>query len=246
MGKLYQVRGIVLSTQDFQDNDRILSILTPSRGKVTAIAKGARKATSSLRSGTQQLCLSRFLLYEGKSLATITQCQVEDFFGAVREDLKRLLTACYLTEIAEAVTVPGQPGYGMFKLLKESLSLLAREDPFIVTRAFEVKTIGLLGLAPRLNLCVSCGASLDWQEAVAVSPAAGGTLCSSCQGRYSPEYRLSKEGLKIWEYLTRWRGESLSRLKLSTRCRGELEEVLPAYLEYYLERKLKSRILLHL
>lgn len=246
MGKLYQVRGIVLSTQDFQDNDRILNILTPSRGKIAAIAKGARKATSSLRSGTQRLCLARFLLYEGKSLATVTQCQVEDFFGPVRENLGRLLTACYLTEIAEAATVPGQPSSGMFKLLKDSLSLLGREEPSLIARAFEVKTISLLGLAPRLSSCAACGGALSWQGTVAVSPVAGGALCASCRGRYSPEYYLSQESLRTWEHLTKLRGENLHRLKLSTRCRGELEEVLPAYLEYYLERKLKSRILLHL
>lgn len=246
MGRLYQVRGIVLSTQDFQENDRILNILTPNRGKITAIAKGVRKATSSLRSGTQRLCLARFLLYEGKSLATVTQCQVEDFFGPVRENLERLLTACYLTEIAEVATLPGQPSYSMFGLLKKSLTLLAREEPFLIARAFEVKTIGLLGLAPRLSSCAACGGTLSSQGMIAVSPVAGGTLCPSCQGRHNPEYYLSRESLRTWEYLSNLRGENLHRLKLSPRCRGELQEVLPAYLEYYLERKLKSRRLLHL
>ncbi|SMB93003.1 DNA replication and repair protein RecO [Thermanaeromonas toyohensis ToBE] len=246
MGKLYQVRGIVLSTRDFQENDRILNILTPSKGKITAIAKGVRKATSSLRSGTQRLCLARFLLYEGKSLAIVTQCQVEDFFGPVRESLERLLTACYLAEIAEAVTVPGQPSSGMFGLLKGSLTLLTREDPFLVARTFEARTISLLGLAPRLGSCAACGGTLSSRGPVAVSPAAGGALCPSCQGGYGPEYYLSRESLGAWQRLSDLRGKNLHCLKLSARCRGELEEVLPAYLEYYLERKLKSRRLLHL
>lgn len=246
MGKLYQVRGIVLSAQDFQENDRLLQILTPSRGKIAAIAKGVRKATSSLRSGTQRLCLARFLLYEGKSLATVTQCQVEDFYGPVREDLSKLLTACYLAEIAETVTQPGQPSYSFFWLLKKSLSLLSTEDPFIVARAFEVKTLNCLGFAPRFASCASCGAEPGIPGRVIISPAAGGILCPACQGTYSPEYGLSGESLKVWQNLSRLKMESLHRLRLSSQCRSELEEVLPSYLEYYLERSLKSRRLLHL
>lgn len=244
MAGLYQVKGIVLSTQDFQEADRILHILTPSRGKITAIAKGVRKAKSSLRSGTQRLCLARFLLYEGKSMATVTQCQLEDFFAPLRENLTRLLTACYLAEIAEEAALPGQASPGMFWLLRESLGLLTREDPSLVARAFEARIIHLLGFSPRLTVCAACESPLEEGKAISVAPEAGGALCPSCRGKHGPEYCLSRETLAVWRRLMVIEGAHLKRLKLSSRCQAELAEVLPAYLEYYLDRKLKSRILM--
>lgn len=244
MSGLYQVRGIVLSTRDFQETDRILHILTPNRGKITAIAKGVRKARSSLRSGTQRLCLARFLLYEGKSMATVTQCQVEDFFGPLREDLTRLLNACYLAEIAEAATLPGQANAGMFWLLQKSLHLLTREEPFLVARAFEARMIHLLGVAPRLSVCAACESPLEGERAITVAPGAGGALCRNCRGKHGPEYLLSKETLAVWRRLMETSIDYLRRLKLSPRCQSELAEVMPAYLEYYLDRKLKSRALI--
>ncbi|MGI9950801.1 DNA repair protein RecO [Moorellaceae bacterium AZ2] len=243
MAGLYQVQGIVLSSQDFREADRILHILTPNRGKITAIAKGVRKAKSSLRSGTQRLCLARFLLYEGRSMATVTQCQVENFFAPLRESLERLLTACYLAEIAEVSVPAGQASPEMFSLLRRSLSLLIRENPHLVARAFEARAINVLGFAPRLNLCAACGAPLE-QGLIPFAPAAGGALCGRCSRRYGPEYHVSREALAVWRTLGSMGGSHLGRLKLSPRCQSELAEILPAYLEYYLDRRLKSRSLM--
>ncbi|GFN22505.1 MAG: DNA repair protein RecO [Thermoanaerobacteraceae bacterium] len=243
MAGLYQVQGIVLSTQDFREADRILHILTPNRGKITAIAKGVRKAHSNLRSGTQRLCLARFLLYDGRSMATVTQCQVEDFFAPLRADLERLLTACYLAEIADVSVPAGQASPEMFGLLRRSLGLLVRENPHLVARAFEARAISVLGFAPRVNLCAACGAPLE-EGLIPFAPAAGGALCSRCSRQYGAQYRVSREALAVWRNLASMGGSHLSRLKLSPRCQRELAEILPAYLEYYLDRRLKSRILM--
>jgi len=237
------VQGIVLSTWDFRETDRLLHILTPSRGKITAIAKGVRKAHSSLRSGTQRLCLARFLLYDGRSIATVTQCQVEEFFAPLRSNLERLLTACYLAEIAEVSVPAGQASPEMFDLLRRSLDLLTRENPPMVARAFEARALRVLGFAPRLEACSACGGPLA-EGLIPFAPGAGGALCGRCGSQYGAEYRVSREALAVWRNLASAGGSHLGRLKISARCRRELAEILPAYLEYYLDRRLKSRILM--
>ncbi|WP_258360258.1 DNA repair protein RecO [Moorella sulfitireducens (nom. illeg.)] len=245
MAGYFRDEGIVLKSRDYQETDQLLTILTPRHGKLDAIVKGVRKPKSSLRSGTQQLCRSRFLFYAGKSLATITQCEVQSIYAPLRQDLKRLAYAFYLVEIADSAVMPGQVNPAMYILLKQGLEILAGAPPVLVARAFEARVLKILGLEPRLDRCASCGGDLDGGGRPALSPAAGGILCARCRGREGPEYQVMLGSIKAWQQLNRMNWQHLRRMHLTPNLTRELEEILPAFLEYYLDRKLKSRALIN-
>lgn len=245
MAGYFRAEGIVLKSRDYQETDQLLTILTPNHGKIDAIVKGVRKPKSSLRSGTQQLCRSRFLFYAGKSLATVTQCEVQSIFAPLRQDLRRLAYACYLVEIADSVVMPGQVNPAMYNLLKQGLEQLAVAPPALVARAFEARTLKILGLEPRLDRCASCGGALRSAERVTVAPAAGGTICPQCRGREGPEYQVRPGSIKIWQQLNHMNWRHLRRLRINPYLARDLEEIMPAFLEYYLDRKLKSRALIN-
>ncbi|AKX93357.1 DNA repair protein RecO [Moorella thermoacetica] len=241
MPGLFQAEGIVLKSRDYQETDQLLTILTRTHGKLEAIVKGVRKPRSSLRSGTQQLCRSRFLFYAGKSLATVTQCEVQEIYGPLRQDLKRLAYAYYLVEIADGVVMPGQVNQAMYLLLQQGLEALGELEPALVARAFEARTLKLLGLAPRLEACALCQRELKGNGRVAIAPAAGGALCPECRGHQGREYLVSRGGVKTWQQLNRLNWSYLKRLQINPMLMGELGEVMPAFLEYYLDRRLRSR-----
>ncbi|MBE3572919.1 MAG: DNA repair protein RecO [Moorella humiferrea] len=245
MAGYFRAEGIVLKSRDYGETDLLLTILTPHHGKVEAIAKGVRKSKSSLRSGTQQLCRSRFLFYAGKSLATVTQCEVQSIFAPLRSDLQLLAYAFYLVEIADVVVMPGQINRAMYYLLKEGLEALGAARPSLVARAFEARTLKIMGLEPRLDRCASCDGMLELKGKVTVAPAAGGAICSRCRGQKPPEYQVVPGSIKIWQQLNHINWRHLQRLRLSPYFDKELGEIMPAFLEYYLDRKLKSRALIN-
>ncbi|MGI9860798.1 DNA repair protein RecO [Moorella naiadis] len=241
MPGLFQAEGIVLKGRDYQETARLLTILTRSHGKIEAIVKGVRKPHSSLRSGTQQLCRSRFLFYAGKNLATVTQCEVQEIFAPLRQDLKRMARAYYLVEIADNVVMPGQVNQAMYLLLQQGLENLGELEPDLVCRAFEARTLKILGLEPCLDACAACQGTLAGCGRVAIAPAAGGALCPNCQGHQGREFLLSRGSLKTWQQLSRLHWQYLKRLQVSSPLMRELGEVMPAFLEYYLDRRLRSR-----
>ena len=243
MPGLFQAEGIVLKSRDYQETAQLLTILTRTHGKIEAIVKGVRKPYSSLRSGTQQLCRSRFLFYAGKNLATVTQCEVQEIFAPLRQDLKRIARAYYLVEIADSVVMPGQVNQAMYLLLQQGLENLGELElePDLVCRAFEARTLKILGLEPCLDACVSCQGELKGSGRVAIAPAAGGALCPACQGHQGREFLVSRGSLKTWQQLNRLNWKFLKRLQVSLPLMRELGEVMPAFLEYYLDRRLRSR-----
>lgn len=241
MAGLFQAEGIVLKSKDYREADQLLTILTPGYGKVEAVVKGVRKPHSRLRSGTQQLCRSRFLFYAGKSLATVTQCEVQSIFAPLRQDLRRLAYAYYLLEIADAVALPGQAAPGLYNLLNQGLEHLVAIDPDLVARAFEARTLKILGLEPRLDFCAACQEPLGNSTRVAIAPAAGGVLCGNCQGRQGSEYQVMPGSVRIWQRLNCLNWQYLKRLQISPLLGRQLGEVMPAFLEYYLDRRIRSR-----
>ena len=72
----YRSKGIILKTKKLNEVDRILSILTENNGMVSAIAKGARKANSSLAAKTQALNECDFLLAKGKNLDIVSEVSI--------------------------------------------------------------------------------------------------------------------------------------------------------------------------
>ncbi|MDN5347487.1 MAG: repair protein RecO [Clostridia bacterium] len=241
MAGLFRADGIVLSSRDFGEADKLIRILTPRRGKIEAIAKGARKANSSLRGGTQLLAYSSFLLYDGRELATVTQCELRRSFIPLCGELGTLAHAYYLAEIADAVVMPGEPNPGMFYLLLASLSLLTRTDPEIVARAYEARTLKLMGLQPRFKKCALCGRDLKQQNKVPFAIKAGGALCPKCCRGQDKVIFMNADALAAWKRLNFFPWEKLKCLHLGPGLLRELAVVMPGYLEYQLERKLKSR-----
>lgn len=176
-------RAIVLRQADYRENDRVLSLLTPLRGKVDVLARGCRKPKSPLLAACQLFTLGEYTLYKGKGHETITACLVEDSFYPLREDFDRLSYGAIMLAAADAAAQPEEPQEHLMLLLTRSLHRLSYTDmpPQDVTAAFLLHYAALQGYKPRLNHCVSCGRPLDAAEKAWLDPLHGGLVCRGCQ-----------------------------------------------------------------
>src|SRR5579862_3611183 len=95
----YTADSLVLHRLNLGENDRILTLYTREHGKLSAVAKGARRATSRLVGATELFTQARVLLATGRSLDILTQCEIRASFPALRNDLERLARATYLCEL---------------------------------------------------------------------------------------------------------------------------------------------------
>lgn len=171
----------------YSEADLVLALQTRERGRVSAIAKGARRATSRLGGRVQPGVWLRLSLAEGKGdLSVVRGADVVDAHAGLWTHGYRLLAAsCVLESVLRAME-EHEPGEEAFNLLCRTLGLLARAEPREtpprldpVVLGSQCKLLVVAGVFPMLAHCATCGAG---PPLPAFSARAGGALCPACAG----------------------------------------------------------------
>jgi DNA repair protein RecO (recombination protein O) len=182
-----KTEGIVLRSLRYGEADRILHLYTPDRGRVSAIAKGVRRARSRFGGRLEPFFRLSLVLYEGRSeMLTVTSAETVAAYPRLREDARSLDGAARACEAVARVFDDGDPHAGVYHLLANELALLDG-DPARAGRAnalaFRLKLLLAAGFAPHLASCASCG---EQEHLVGFSGAAGGVVCGACEGAAFP------------------------------------------------------------
>jgi DNA repair protein RecO (recombination protein O) len=126
--RVYRTEAIVLRRTDFGEADRLVTVLTPDRGKLKLVAKGARKPASRKSGHVELFSHGQFLVAVGRELDIITQAETIEPFRPLREDLLRTTYAYYLAELADAFTAERDENHPLFDLLKDALGWLCKAN----------------------------------------------------------------------------------------------------------------------
>jgi len=227
-------QGIVLRSFPFGEADRVVVILSPNHGKLRTVAKGIRKTKSRFGGRLEPFTHVDLVLYEGRNLDTVTQVSIIETFPHLRGDLDRVMAAGTMVEAVDAVASEGEPSLRLFLLLQRGLRALEQgESSRDLVTAFLLKLAEVIGLAPSLDSCASCGRKAD---SLRFSFAAGGTVCDNC--RTDGAVRL-RSGLT--DYLAALAGAELGDLPdTDPQLSGEAMGIARRFFEYHLERRLAS------
>lgn len=239
-GRTYRATAVVLRRINIGETDRVLTLYTRERGKLSAIAKGARKAMSKLAGATEPFTYGRYFLAIGRDLDVLTQVEVRESFPSVRKDLKRIAHATYLVELVNALVEEREGNYDLFDTLLSSLYLIEAEvDPEIVARHFELQVMSLMGYRPELEVCVRCGAR-PTAEGMMFSPSLGGRVCEECGPLPDDVIYLSGESADAMRRLLVAEPRELKNLQYPETVKDELFQAIRWYVRYRLDRELKS------
>ncbi|MFQ5593780.1 MAG: DNA repair protein RecO [Anaerolineae bacterium] len=178
--RIYRTSAIVLKRQDFGEADRILTLFTPERGKLRAIAKGVRKTTSRKSGHIELFTYSDLLIAKGRNLDIVTQAEMIRPFLGLRQELPRISYAYYITELVDKFTKEDDENRPLFDLLLATLQTLGETNDLQRTaRHFELCLLDAVGYRPQLFHCVRC-----YKEIEPVNNffgiEAGGILCPDC------------------------------------------------------------------
>jgi DNA repair protein RecO (recombination protein O) len=201
-GRAVKTEAVVLRSMRYGEADRILHLYTPNRGRVSAIAKGVRRARSRFGGRLEPFFRLRIELHEGRGeLLTVTGAQTVDGHARLRGDARALDAAARACDAVGRLFETSEPHPGVFNLLCRKLSLLDEQagDPARSARrtatddesaggraaalAFRLKLLLAAGLAPQLGACASCG---ELEHLVGFSGAAGGVVCGACEAASFP------------------------------------------------------------
>ena len=178
-----KTEGIVLRSIRYGEADRILHVFTPELGRLSAIAKGVRKAKSRFGGRLEPFFRLNLVLHEGRSdLLTVTAAETVRGHRRLREDGRGLDVAARGCDAVDRMFDPGDPHPGVYHLLANELALLdadpARHATLANALAFRLKLLLAAGFSPQLAACAACG---EREHLSGFSGAAGGVVCSACE-----------------------------------------------------------------
>ena len=239
--RLYVTDAIVLSRFDYGEADRILTLFTPSYGKLKAIAKGIRRTKSRLGGSLEPLAELRVALARGRTFDVVTQVQVSHAWLRLRDSLESTATAWYFAELADRALEERHEAEGLYALLRRSYELLdGGMDTGRVARWYEMHLADELGVRPEVDRCVECDRMLEADEQFRWVPPLGGVLCSRCPGPPAERTGLSVEALKLLKAYQRMDVEALAGLRLAPAVEREVEGAMRDFLRVSLERDARS------
>jgi len=189
-----RTEAIVLRSIRYGEADRILHLYTPERGRVSAIAKGARRTRSRFGARLEPFFHLRMLLWEShpprSDLLTVTSAETLDAHGPLRERAASLDAAARACDAVARLFETDDPSPAVFHLLANELRLLDADEAAVGAAhqlAFRLKLLVAGGFAPQLASCASCGES---EHLAGFSGAAGGVVCAACE---ASAFSLSEE-----------------------------------------------------
>ncbi len=174
--------AIVLHTSNYREADKMLTLFSPARGRIDAVARGCRRPKSPLLNSAQLFALGDYELYEKNGRYTVVSASMIETFFPLREDYDRLVVGTYLLGLCAAVIQPAQPAQNLFMLLLHTLSRLTFTDqewrPLLA--GFLMHFTADQGVKPRISHCVRCGQMVPIGENAFFDLREGGTVCRAC------------------------------------------------------------------
>jgi DNA repair protein RecO (recombination protein O) len=242
-----RTEALVLRSADVGESDRILHLLVPAGGRLTAVAKGARRSRRRF-AGTLDLFNHLRIEVERRgtrSLARLEHATLLEAFTPLRADSARFALGCTLIELLDRLApegAAGADGSRLFDFALGALRLVAARVPDARLRTLlELRALDALGLRPELGRCVRCGERVEGGR-VDFLVAEGGPRCARCGAEPSAggALRLHLGTLRALEQGLRLDLERLDRLAIPRDALREAGELVRRFQRFHLGIELRS------
>lgn len=157
-------RGLVIKQSDTGEKGKILTILTENKGVIYAKAAGGKNISAGYFRCCQLFTYSEFHLYSGYNpgVLTILDAVYYRSFFELSKDIEHFALASYCAELCKISFIGSSEDKEILRLLLNTFHIIEKEDyPHDHIKAvFEIRLGSLLGLAPYIDECDSCGVDL--------------------------------------------------------------------------------------
>lgn len=227
-------QGLVLRATKTGEADRVLVLLTPEHGVISAIAKGSLRMKSKLFSATGLFCYSEFTLFEGKNLYQVDSAMIKQVFWGIHEQVEQMALAMYLSEFATVLSPTGEESKEILNLLLNTFYISGKnKHPLIILKAiFELRALSLTGYLPALTGCASC---MRYDGCPFYFDAENGLLlCEECAKRQNHQPNLDAAALRAMRHIMLCEPKQLFSFALSKQSSKLLAHLSQRYVDFCL------------
>lgn len=239
---IHKSEVIVLRKRDFRETSLIAEFYTREHGKLSGLLKGIRTDARKFASTLEPFSLNEIVFYRSRasSLHLVSQCDLKDDFSCLRGDMMKSGIASFMMELIGAVMPPEDKNELVFNFTLDCLrELCATEQPYKIELIYKIKMLSLSGFKPHFDSCVACSARLSGQSRFSLSR--GGLLCPVCFGRDPSGRPIFRGTIASILYIEKNSLPAGLNLGLNPHVKKELDMVLNAFLQFHLDRQLKSQ-----
>jgi DNA repair protein RecO (recombination protein O) len=194
--------AIVLRAINYGESDRVVTLIGRSTGRLSAMARGARKSQKRFGGGLGLCAVGEAGLRErsGAELLTLERFDLQESHGSFATDIARMAHAAYVAELVSKLCAPRQVEPEVYDWLLAFLGALDRHGASAERlRVFELGLLGRLGFGPMLETCAVCGGAQHRAGADEVAyrwdPDRGGAVCGACGKRGRPIRSVVRQAL---------------------------------------------------
>jgi len=245
--------AFVLRSRNFGESDRILVLLTEEAGKISAIAKGARRSVRRFAGGALEPFQEIQVRLDRKpqfSLAFLHESRVLASNPALASNLDAFAWASYLTELTEVMTADRDPCRDLYELYREVISRLGRDLIEPLAHHFVLGLLERSGWAPDFGICGICGEPVTEGSRPILDSRGSGVICARHEAeaagldpadeRFRPSRRVIDPPLMAYV-----RGATLSVPDVAEPAVGRLATaLLDRLVDLHLTKPLRSRAFL--
>jgi DNA repair protein RecO (recombination protein O) len=221
--------------------DRILSVYSRERGKMSVMAKGVRKLHSRKAGHVEPFTRVVLQLASGKNFFILTQAESQDNYENLRTDLRLFGYASYAVELLDKFTWDGGDGQMItYRLIKETMERLNEgHDPQLVLRYFETHLLDMMGFKPELQHCVVSGNEIQAEDQY-FSMERGGVVAPGKHVGLEKVISLKMDTLRYMRHFQRSAYADVVRAQIGEGTMQEFEALMQAYIMHMLERSLNT------
>ena len=182
---------------DYRDSDRIVTLLTEDDGKISALARGARRSQRRFGGALQPYVLMNAHFRPGRGeLSHLERVSVDQSFHGILRSLEAIGAAGAAMAVIRERIPDHEPEPEVFDAAVRFLAALDRgAPPEEALLTLQIRVLTVLGFSPTLEQCVGCGKVPAVGRAASFDASRGGIVCRACGGG---RLVLSAAALRLW------------------------------------------------
>ena len=232
------VKGVVLSSCDYKEKDKLVELFSLELGKITAVLKSCKSPNAKLKFAFQPFCFAEFsVIKNGKFYQVIDAKQIDSFF-----DLTLDLNTYYLSSLVLELTSISidfeEQNPQLFLLLLNTLKHICYDNisAHLVTAKYSQDILSMLGYKVDYTKCVNCGT--QYLGRLFLNLDTGAFVCNNCKTENS--LQISVQAFSLLKIINQTNYERLGTIKIANSVAREAILVVCKNIEYRILKVIRS------
>lgn len=233
-----KTKAIIIKAIDYKENDKLIWAYCEDLGKITFIAKGAKKSKSKNLSLTLPLCFGEYIFFKGRNLYNLQEGKIINSFQGLLNNLDKLTYSSYVCELIDICVQDAEVDKTLFRDFITCLYLLNTDamDYELLIRAFELRLLSATGYGLEFDKCCICKKSIGTSDYISLSHFGG--VCVECNKEHG--LYISRAGYNALRFLNNTPMDKIYRLNVNKEIKKQIEKVTTFIINSNYSRKTKS------